>query len=905
VISTTTLPLAALFSSYTSIKSFSVPCLFVAKISQTVTMSEKHVGNPGSSGLDRPFVYPTPPPYVASAGFGQLASHDSNVDVQNHSLSGQVPKDPKVTLERAFGRGNLNPAAGPHQSAAGYSSLHVPKRSRSPPKEGAPPFQYRDQPRPVGYHLLSSRPIPPSSPPIATPSLQEADQSGHNVRQFNSSKPLPLLPNQGPSVKSSSNNRVAPPRPPRSPTVYDFSQYEIPSLLLAFAPSVKPSCQTPVAESSEKSPPLGATQAPTAKALFSRSPRLATPHKSGGDNPILNPFNQRAKPSPPKSSEKPSFWKRAKRKISGRRVSSLHPTRPAPPVSRFSSGSTAKAPFSRPRAPTPNRGLGISQPQADFFGQKFGESLDCETSEVALPLDKVTVIKTLFSVTDGGTVILHGDPADNWEIEALKERGILTKRVFDCPDFRFEDFGDYKAPSNENQSNIQDSAGISAPKSENLRESRDSSETLVEKPDRPRSYQDSAEILTSQIQNQRRSQDSAATLIAPRKDPVIYRDPQDCYYSLTTNRPQVAVAGGLKETSEWVEVPLSTFGKSEGSPVPSCFFEEKCSQGQDSLRLLGEVNLALSYPESLAVVETPPARVLRTPSERKRVEEYCKNLPDLHQLAPGTPKGNGYKKTYLALTGGLPTDSLCLEWRVDRHLSAGAEAGGLPHSKLEAQVDDIQSRCGAEGVEKGSPIRGRRRLRETQTFPSERCPSKESSSYTKRKLAAERRRRLAGYRPRDRGDSSERLVDKFSSARRRFDRPPSFFSVDTARAEEAGEQIAPKHTLSAARRGLERRRRLAAALDQGAASANQSFRNNDLETTKPLEQQLLRYTYKVDGQSGCAEKVDEDLEVSSNSAPPISKESVESLANPLQQFSSKVRSHSPSLLYHQNICINY
>ena len=870
-------------------------------------MSESRVGDPGSSGLDRPFIYPTPPSYVASVGFGQLASHDSNVDVQNHSLSGQVPRDPKVALERAFARSNLNPAVGLYQSAVGYSSLHVSKRSRSPPKEGAPPFQYRDQPRPVGYHLLSSRPVPPSSPPIAASSPREADQSGHNFRQFNPSKPSPLLPSQRPSVKPSSNNRVAPPRPPRSPTVYDFSQYEIPSLLLAFAPSVKPSCQTAVVESSEKSPRLGATQVPTAKALLNRSPRLVTPHKSGG-NSILNSFNHKAKPSPPKSSEKPSFWKRAKRKISGCRVSSAHLTRPAPPVSRSSSGSTAKAPFSRPRVPTPNRGQGISQSQANFSGQKLSESLDCETSEVALPPNKVTVIKTLFSVTDEGAVILHEDPADNWEIEALKERGILTKRVFDRPGFRFEDFRDYRAPSNQNQSNLQNSAEIPAPKPENLRESRDSSETLVEKPDRPRSYQDSAETLTLQIQNQRRSQDSTATLIAPPEHLVIYRDPQDRYYSLTvrhTNRPQVAVAGGPKETSEWVEVPISTFGKSEGSPVPSCFFEEKCSQGQDSRRLPEEVNLALSYPESLAVIETPPARVLRTPSERKRVEKYCKNLPDLHQVAPGTPKGKGYKKTYLALTGGLPTDSLCLEWGVDRHLNVGAEAGGLPHSKLEEQVDDLQSQCGAESVEKGSPIRGRRRLRETLAFSSERCPSKESSSHIKRKLAAERRRHLAGYRPRGSKDSGERLIDKFSSAQGRFDRPPSFFCVDTARAEETGgEQIAPKHTLSAAKQGLERRRRLAAALNQGAAFANQSFRDNALETTKPLEQQLLGSTYKVDGQSGCAEKVDEDLVVSSDSAPSTQKESVESLANPLEQFSSKVRSRSPSLLYHQKSCIN-
>ena len=872
-------------------------------------MSGRGGGDPGGSGLDRALVQPTPPThpsYILPAAYSQLADCHSNVAIQNHLHSGQVPKDPKAVLERAFARSNLNPGAVPHQSAAGYSSLHVPKRSRSPPKKGAPPFQYRASPRPDGYHLLSSGPVTPQTPPITASFFHEAEPSSITAQQFNPNKPLPPLPSQGPPVEPFTRSTVPPPRPPRSPTVYDFSQYTFPGVPSTSVSSVKPFCQAPVAEPSEKSPPLGATQALTGRPLLfdpakdrSRSPQLVPPHKPERHNPRRNPSIQKTRSPSPKPIGKLNFWKRAKRKIS-RRSPSPDSTRPATPVGRSSSGTTDTTPFQRPRAPTPNRGLGISTLQADLPGQKFSESLCCEN---ALSLNKVTDIKTLFSVTDEGATILYGDPADDWEIEALAERGIFTTRIFDCPDIRFEDFGVCRAPSS-----LQDSATISAPKSENPRASQDSSETLVPRPERPFSYQDSPEILTLNSRNQRASRDSTATLVTPAIDLVIYRDPQDRYYSLTighTDRPPVAVAGGPEETSEWVEIPLSKFEKSESSPVPSCFFEEniepECSQGQDLPRLPGEVNLKLSYPESIAVVETQPARVLRTSSERARVKEYCCGLPELPQLAPSTPKGEVYKGAYLALTGGLPTDSLCLEWGVDRYSSVRAEAG-LHHSQSEEQLDDLQEKSPSCG-------RGRGRLRKSLAFSSEGFPSQEFRSYTsKRKYVTERRKRLAGYRPRSReGDrprgrkgAGECISDKFLAKKREVDSPRSF-SSKAAPVEEVGERITRKRALSAAKRVLERQRRLAAALDQGAASANQSSRDRALENTKPLEQQLSQDAHSVDCQSDFGEKVDEDLVVSSKSAPSVPQESVESLANPFQRFSSKVRSRSPSLLYHNNL----
>jgi hypothetical protein len=882
-------------------------------------MSGRSVGDPGASGLDRPSFYPISPPAqssVAATAQTQLAFHDSNVDVQNHPPSGQDPKARKAALERAFARLNLNSAVVPHQSGTSNTDLYVSKQPRSPEKAGAPPFQYRALPRPAGYHIASSGQVPSSSPPTTASFTQEAGPSSHTAQHISSSKPSPLLPSQGPSAQSFAKNRVAPPRPPRSPTVYDFSQFDFQYLRSTSAPSVKLFCQGPLVEPFENSSPLSVTQVPTGRPLLfdesSTSPQLIPPHEPGGYNPLLNPYNPKAKSSSPKPTKKPGILERAKRKFSRRRVSSHPSASPATPIRRSPTGSTVTTPFPRPRAPTPNRGLGISQPQEDLSGQKFSEPFGCKTSEVAPTLNKVTDIKTLFSVTDEGATLPHIDPAENWEIEALRKKGVLTKRVFDCPDFRFENFGEHRAPFNQYQSNLQDSAGISAPKLDNSRESQDSSETLVEKPDRPRRYQYSAETLTSQIQNQRRSQDSAATLITPPEDPVIYRDPQDRYYSLTvrhTNRPQVAlaVAGVPEETSEWVEIPVSSFRKSESSPVPSYLFEKKfdvvgshaassqeseCSQEQDSPRLPGEVNLALSYPESVTPVETPRARVHRRLSERERVEKFCRKLPELHQLAPGTPKGNSYKQAYLDLTGSAPTNSLWLEWGIeDQNSIVGKEANNL-YTKFEEQVDDLRSQYPIGRVEVQSPSRGRGRLRNSVEFPSE-----GSSQAAKRHFAANRRRRYKGFPPRDWQGSGEGLVGKFSSAQRRFDRPPSI-GLYTAPAEEAGEQIAPKRTLSAAKRGVERRRRIAAAPDEEAAFVNESTFDKAVETNNPLEHYLSQNTDSVDCQSVCAEKVDEDLVVNFDCAPSIPKESVKSLANPLRQFSSQVRSRVPSPSYH-------
>jgi len=866
-------------------------------------MSGRGDGDPGGSGLDRAPTQPTTPthpPCFAPAAYSRLAVDESNVHVQNHSRPVQVLQDPKAVLERTFARINLNPGAVLHQSAAGYSSLHVPKRSRSPPKKGSPPFQYRASPRPDGYHILSSGTVPPSSSP------QEAHPSGHNFQQFKSSKPLPPLPAQGCSVEPFTRSRVAPPRPPRSPTLYDFSQYTFSSVPSTSAFSLKPFYQAPIVKPSEKLPPPSSTQALSGKPILfdpargrSISPGLVPPHKSGRYNPLRNPFIQKTRSPSPKPIEKLSFWKRAKRKVSRRRSPSPHSISPVTPAGRSSSGTTDTTPFPRPRAPTPNRGLGISTLQADLSSQKFSGSLDCETGQ---SLNRVTDIKTLFSVTDAGATILHVDPADGWEIEALAERGILTTRTFDYLEFQFKDFGVCRVPFNRYQPNLQDSVRISSPKPENPRESQDSSDTLVTKDERPRSYSLSTEYLTVQTQNHRRSEDSAATLITQAENPAIYRDPQDRYYSLTgrdLNRPQVAVPGGPEEANEWSEIPLSTVGKSESSPVPSCFFEENIEVvGQDSSRLPGEINLKLSYSESLAVVETQPARVLRTPSETERVKEYCRGIQEPPQLAPGTPRGKVFKGAFLALTGALPTDSLCLEWGADRYSSVREAADSLHHSKLEGQVDVLRSQRATGSVEDKSPSRGRGRgrLRQSRAFPSEGFPLEEYSSYSaKRKYAAERRKYLAGYRPRDREGSGEGLVDKFNSAQRRFDRPPSF-GIDITQTEEAGARIVTKRTLSAAKRGLERRRRKAAALDEVAASVNRSAIDKAVECNNPLDHCLSPNARGVDCQSDCAEKVDEDLAVNSESSPSVSKESVESLANPFQQFSSKVRSRSPSLL---------
>lgn len=850
------------------------------------------MGDPGPKHLDQAPFYQPPPPVSSSAPStteGHLDPHDSNIDVQNHQPSGQEPKDRRAALERAFAACNLYPTAEHHRSAASNSGLFVPKRSRSPEKEDAPPFQYRAPRRPAGYHLSSSRPAPSSNPPIAASFSQEAESSGHYVQSLSQGKSSPLCLTQGAFIQSF--NHRGPPLacPPRSPIVEQFSQAELSRLNSTKGPFVEPF---------EKSPPLSVTQRSTAKPLLFdptesfaesyRSPQLVPPHRPGGYNPILNPYIPKPKSSSSQPSKKPGFWGRAKRKFSGRRVSSHQSTRPTTPVGRSPPHSPVTTPFSRPSPPTPNRERSISQAKVHLSGQNYDETLVRKGSEAASPLNQVAGTKTPFFVADKGKAILQTNPAGDWEAEALREREVRSKRIFGHPDSIFGAFGVYTQLRSQYLSNLQDSPEISAPEPNKPRESVDSSETLAPQPERPGRSQYSAETVTSQLQNPRTSQDSATTLVPQPEDTRIYRDPEDRYYSLIVthkNRPQVV--GGREETNEWVEILASTFEKLESSPVPSYLFEDYCDVGgnqtarsqisdspqeQDPPRSLGEVN----------PIETPRARVHRRLSERGIVNAICRSLPD-GQLAPSTPKGSGRSQTYFALTGGSPTNSLCLEWEKENpDSSVREEVGRHFHPKLEDQVDDLRSVYAAGRVEEHSPTRGRGQLHEGQGFPSE-----ESSTAAKRRAAADRRRRLKGYPVRDREGPGEGIIDRFIDSQRRFDRPKSLRS-NAAPGEEVGELV-PKRILSAAKQGVERRRRLADALDEVAASANESSLDKALATTNPLE----NYNH-----SDHAGKVDEDLVPSSDSAREIPKESVKRLTDTLQQYSSEVRSRSSSLLYH-------
>lgn len=859
------------------------------------------MGDPGPSGLDRTPFYPTPSPVsytTAPSPTFCLAPPDPNV-VQNRSPSGQDNTNHKAALERAFAAVNFNPAPVQQRSAASYSALHVPKRSRSPVKAFAPPFQYRAAPRQEGYHIASSGPGLSPNLPVAASFSQEAKSAGQIIPQLDPRNISPLISTQGPPVEPLSKTRVAPPRPPRSPTVYDFDQIVPPHFRSTSAPFINRFGEQGVLDACEKPSPLSATQASTAKPLLfnaeesSRSPQLVPPHEPGGYNPLKNPYIPKPKSSQPKPTKKTGIWERALRKFSDRKVSNHHSARAA--ISRSPS---PPAPLLRPRAPTPNRARNFTHPQANPSDPYFPEALGFKNGEDIRSQNKFTNPKTLFSVTEDGTVILNADPADNnWEVEALRKYQTRSKRVFTCPDFVFEDPGEHGASCNQYQSTPQEFEEILVPPPDNTRDSQDSLRTLTTQPEAPGISQDFVRPFSWQLQNPRTSRDSAATLVATPQDTRIYRDPDGLYYSLAPrnqNYPQGVEAAegskGSEETESWVEIPISILENSESSPIPSEFFQGKCevsdsqsaasqtsgfNREKHSHRLAGEVDLSKSYPESVVAVQSPRNQV------RRKVRAVSKRQP-----ASSTPKSDSYRQAYWALTGGLPTDSVCEYWTKSRDSIAGGEAGDIRDLESGENVVDRRSRSPTEYIEERSPSRGRGRVRESQCIPEEDIPREEECSIAKRKIVAQQRKlarirrleRIAG--PSDRAGLGEGITEKSLDQRREADSP----------------RIGPERPFSAAKRGAERRRKLAAASNEGEASAPTGYFDTFLDPDTPLEQSLAGNSHSVDVQRYSGEGVDGGVAASSDCAPPIPKWTSKRLTHRPRQYSSQVRSLSGPVL---------
>lgn len=556
----------------------------VSRVAKDLSMSGRPLGNPCLRDLNRAPLNPTPSPVssiVAPSPVQYLAHVASNVDAQSLSTSSQDRRERKAKLEQAFAAVNFNTAAVLHQSAAVHPGLYVPKRSRSPEKEGAPPFQYKTSTRPEGYHIASSGPGHSPRLPVTASFSKKAELSRQNAQQLRLIKPLPLLPVQEPVVEPSNTGRVAPPRPPRSPGHYvTFDPIVHPKFRSTSAPFVLPFGLGPSAGQVEEYSSLSPTQTSRAKPLLfnaaepSASPQLVPPHEPGGYNPLKNPYIPKPKSSSPKPTTKTSIWERGLRKFSGR--PSRHPRRDASPAGRHRS---ATSPFPRPRAPTPNRGRNVSEPQTRLSSPSTGKALGYKTSEIAPSSNKATNTKTLFSVAEDGAVIFNnGSPHDNdWEVEALRKYQIQNKRALNCSDLVFQGAEEHKASSNQHQSNFQGFSETRAPQSANCKDSQDSLRTLATQPEGLGIYQTSVRPFSWQLPNSRTPLDSVATLVATPPESGIYRNPEGNYHSLNPRHQNhlrgVEAAEGIEEVEDWVEIPISTL--ESWSPVLYRVFSSK------------------------------------------------------------------------------------------------------------------------------------------------------------------------------------------------------------------------------------------------------------------------------------------------------------------------------------------
>jgi hypothetical protein len=846
-------------------------------------MSGRPLGNPGLRDLNPAPLNPTPSPVssiVVQSPVQYLAHVASNADAQSLSTSSQDRRERKAKLEQAFAAVNFNTAVVPHQSAAFHSGLYVPKRSRSPEKEGVPPFQYKSSPRPEGYHIASSGPGHSPHLPVAASFSKKAELSRQNPQQLRLIKPLPLLPVQEPVVESSNTGRVAPPRPPRSPGHYiTFDPIVHPKFRSTSAPFVLPFGLGPSVGQVEEYSSLSPTQTSRAKPLLfnaaepSASPQLVPPHEPGGYNPLENPYIPKPKSSSPKPTTKTSIWERGLRKFSGR---PSHSRRDASPAGRHRS---ATSPFPRPKAPTPNRGRNVSEPQTNLSSPSTGKALGYKTSEIAPSSNKATKTKTLFSVAEDGAVIFNGGPHDNdWEVEALRKYRIQTKRAFNCSDLVFQGAEEHKVSFNQHQPNFQSFSETPAPQSTNCRDSQDSLKTLAIQPEGLGIYQTSVRPFSWQLPNSRTPLDSVATLVATPPESGIYRNPGGDYYSLNPghqNRPRgVEAAEGIKEVGDLVEIPISTLEKSESSPVPSIFFEGnwEAVDNQASRRLPGEVDLSRSYPESVVENRSPRDQVHRT------VEEASDQ-----QLTRATTRRDGYRTAYYNLCNSRPTNSICELWAArNQDSNIGEETVDLRDLKSEEEVDVRRFPSPERHLEERSPSRGRGRVRESQSVPDEDIPRVEECSYAKRQAYRERKKEVRERHigrittPFDRQGPGEGVIDKFLAEQRELDSPGSLRPKAPA-VGETGKPIGPNRTLSAARRGVERRQRLAAAPGEVGAFAGKHYFNVVLEPTTPLKQKVVEDPCRVDVRSDCSVK---DLVAKFDCTPHIPKGTINRLGRP-------------------------
>jgi hypothetical protein len=831
-------------------------------------MSSRRLGDLGRSGLDRPPFCPSP--YVSSItaqGPDQHSLHvDSDIDLQSRSTSAQDRQERKAKLDQAFKAVNLNAAATPFQSAVARSGLYVPKRSTSPLKEGTPPYQYKPSPRPEGYHISPFGSGLSPNLPVASSFSKEVQSSGHNTRQLDLVKPLPLLPGQQLPFESLNTVRAAPPRPYRSPGHYVNLDSIVPPQFSSKAPPfVLPFGQGPSAGHVYECTPLRLIQTSRAKPLSfdaqgsSTSPLLVPPYESGEYSLLKNLYILKPKPSSPKSTTKKSSWKTRLRKFSGRQVS---PHRTPKTRSAIGRNRSATSPFPRPRAPTPSRGRNVSEPQTSLASPSTQEALSYTSSETASLLKKPAEFELLFSITQDRTVIYHGDFKDNeWEVEALRKRQNRTNRAFSYSGLAFQAAEEHQASSNQHQLDNQEFSETPASQLANKRGSQDSLRILATQSQGLGIYQPSARPFSFELPTSKTRQDSAATLVATPVETIVYRDLKTGYWSQNTRHPNHfrdigASRGprGIEEDEGCEGVSLSDRAKSESSPVPSVFFERNreaiyspshqshFSQKQYAPRFPREIDLSKSYPESIA-------------EDRRSRGQVYENVQEVlrRELVPDTPERDGRKAAHYALAGYGPTDSVYQTWN-----SIERGTGDLIGVSFEESVDVRHFPSPGRNFQERSLSRGRDRVRESRPVPGEAIPKVEEDPVAKRKnyqarrkAARERQARIST--PFDREGSGEYVIDKFLADQRGVDGPRSYRQGGPV-AVEADKSIKSPRTLSATKQGLERRQRLGAVPVQVGALVKKSHFDTVLEPNTPLKRKLDENTSRVNLRSDSSPK---------------------------------------------------
>jgi hypothetical protein len=598
-----------------------------------------------ASALDRSAMHTPSPSFPPGPRHGHRRT-DTQVVMRNADFAKQKKSSPIQQQEGATAAEQqsigsiLVPDRDPYGSSGDYPGYLAVRRSRSPQDCAAPPNQYRDPSRSFGDRFKSR-------PPNILTSLN-ATSSPPNLRDQRLQLPVAAsVPREAPPHHSS-----------KAPAVERFP----------FDPARS----------------------------FAELPRqLVPPDVPGGYNPLANPYIPKPRSPPPlPRKKKPSFWSKAKRKISFNRRSSDQSIRSRSPVSRsrtasLSSSSQASrpsSPYFRPGPPTPSRGRSVSEPQGVISEETFRKSGTRKASKTFLPdtsgFEKIDEL--LFDAIEGSETAADEEPAANWEDQRFVKRAAWPPRATYQRGISSGVFEEYPASLNPPEE-----AGPIDPEDWSCKatnNSRSSSGHFAQHQKPSNQYSRSLrkhQVLSRQLKTGFHHSEGSSVLGVNTSG--IYRDIEGTY--VTTGQ---------------VEVPTTAFENAEDSPVPGYLFEHSWNAAadrslavdpqQDSPRLRGEADLSLQV---LAPPQISRRRQQRLTRSNDRLADLYAAYPD-QQLSPDTPTGIGRQHTYLALCGKLPDESLGEQWdRGVKEHTPSRPGGGLgPRGSVEERGDSVSRRRG-------------------------------------------------------------------------------------------------------------------------------------------------------------------------------------------------------------------